>query len=89
MRHPSEEELGLHYYGECSQPEWMREHLRECEPCREAFEELSQVLELTAQAPTPERDASYGAAVWERLEPRLPRPVQRKFCFRLPFHSKR
>jgi len=72
MRHPPEEELVLHYYGECGDPEWTRNHLRVCGQCREAFDELTQVLELTANAPVPERGASYGADVWNRLEPKLP-----------------
>jgi hypothetical protein len=84
MKHPSEEELVLHYYEECDQPEWLREHLRQCDQCREVFEEISQVLELTANSPAPERDASYAAAVWSRLAPKLPEPAPAKRWFRWP-----
>lgn len=77
MRHLSEEELVLYYYGETESPEAERRHLKGCESCRSELEALSQSLgELTAD-PVPERPEDYGQRVWRRMENDLKSPKPR------------
>lgn len=70
-RHPSEEDLVLHYYEEAEAPAGLDAHLAGCAACRDAFDALRRSLDAVAPEPVPERGEDYGAAVWARLRPRL------------------
>ncbi len=73
MKHITEEQLVLYYYGEnagASRPE-IAAHLEICEACRARHEALRSDLGTVAAAPVPERSANYGAEVWQRLRPHL------------------
>lgn len=71
--HPNEEEMILHYYGEPEAPSTIDAHLRDCGDCRQRFEALRRMLESLDTVRVPERGPMYGAEVWNRLRPQLPR----------------
>lgn len=73
MKHLSEEDLVLFYYGESQQAGGVEEHLDACEECRTSFRALQLVLNTVDSAPVPERGALYGEQVWRRIEGRLGR----------------
>jgi hypothetical protein len=74
MKHLSEEELVEGYYGGLSESAAL--HLAECAECRALFERQSELLDAVREYPVPERGPGYGAEVWVRMLPRLPRPKQ-------------
>jgi hypothetical protein len=82
MKHLSDDELVLHYYGEEGEPAPIAQHLALCAECRSNYQALQLVLSTVDAAPVPERAADYGATVWGRIEPRLPR--RSWWSFRLP-----
>ena len=75
MKHLSEEELVLHYYGEGEAG--AAEHLRACEGCRAGVESLARVLHAMDRIETPERPEAYGDRVWNRIAPQLEKPRAR------------
>jgi hypothetical protein len=70
MNHLSEEQLVLHYYGEPLDGS-VEDHLQACEACRAGYRGLQRVLNSLDSARVPERGPNYGAAVWEKIEPRV------------------
>ncbi len=72
MKHLSEEELVLHYYGE--RADGAGEHLQACESCRTAFELLERVLHTMDGLEVPEPAEGYEGRVWRRLAPELDGP---------------
>ncbi len=73
-RHLREEEMILLFYGETKSPDTAA-HLRTCESCRSAYEELRAVLALLNEAPPPEPEEGYGERVWRRLQPEIERDL--------------
>jgi anti-sigma factor RsiW len=75
MMHPSEETLVAYCSGDAtpSEIETVEQHLAGCSACRDVCAETGRLFETMARVPVPERDPNYGAQVWERLEPKLPR----------------
>ena len=73
MNHLTEEELVLHYYGEVAESLQAERHLEECEGCRELYASIERVLYTVDAMPVPERNADYGAEVWRRIAPAIPR----------------
>ena len=73
MNHPSEEELILHYYGEADESLETGRHLDGCEECRALYSSLQRLLNTVDALPVPVHADDYGAQVWRRLAPRLPR----------------
>lgn len=71
MNHLTEEQFVLYYYGEGDGSPAVRDHLDACEACRAEYAGLQRVLNVVDSAPVPERDADYGAQVWNRLQPSL------------------
>jgi hypothetical protein len=69
--HPTPEEIVLHHYGEATDAAAIEDHLRDCAACRAEREALREALALATDFHTPEPGADYGAAVYERLQPRL------------------
>jgi hypothetical protein len=72
MKHLTEDQLVLHYYGEAAQ-ESVEEHLGACEACRASYQTLQRVLNSVDSFPVPERQADYEARVWRSVEAQLPR----------------
>jgi hypothetical protein len=73
MKHISEEELVLHYYGDTPNAAVIEEHLKGCAECRANLESLNMLLETVDRAVVPERAASYAEEVWRQLVPQLAR----------------
>ncbi len=71
MTHLSDDELVGFFYREGDGLRAAGTHLASCGDCRERFERLSAALRELDAAAVPERDESYGARVWARLQPRL------------------
>jgi hypothetical protein len=71
MNHLNEEQFVLYYYGEGDGATAVRAHLDACEACRAECASLQRVLNVVDSVPVPERDASYGTQVWNRLQPSL------------------
>lgn len=71
MRHLSEDDLVLLYYGEPGAPEQARMHLAECPECRAAAESLGQTLDACNEWTVPEADPYFRRRVWARLAPEL------------------
>lgn len=72
MHHLTDEDLVLIYYGEAP-----RAHVDTCAGCRERFHQLQRLLNTMDAAPVPERDAAYGARVWENVRTRESRRAGR------------
>ncbi|HEX4134525.1 MAG TPA: hypothetical protein VHY84_07955 [Bryobacteraceae bacterium] len=72
MKHLSEEDLILLYYGEpgVSNSD-ARAHLAECEQCKEAAEALSRTLDLCSEWTAPEPRIGFERGAWARLEPEI------------------
>jgi len=75
MKHLSEEELVLHYYGEGEAG--AAEHLRACEACRAGLESLARVLHAMDGIEAPERSEAYGSRVWNQVAAQLEKPRAR------------
>lgn len=77
MRHLSEEDLVLHYYGELTGREDAdaSSHLGACTTCRREFTNLQRVLGAVDETSASNVDlpASFERTVWARLEPNLAR----------------
>jgi hypothetical protein len=71
MKHLSEEDLILIYYGEPDAPEDAREHLRECTECGANAEALRRSMELCNAAVVPDPAPDFDERLWLRLEGRL------------------
>ena len=71
MKHVSEEDLILLYYGEPDAPEGAREHLRSCAECAGAAEALRRTMELCDAMPVPEAPEGLAETMWERVVPQL------------------
>jgi hypothetical protein len=69
MKHLSEEDLVLHFYGEGADGDG--EHLQACEACRASFESVTRVLRAVDRFDAPEPSGGYEAGVWNRLAPEL------------------
>jgi hypothetical protein len=71
MTHLSDDELVMTFYREGGGLREAEAHMTLCPGCRERFERLTMALREVESEPIPERDESYGAEVWARLQPRL------------------
>lgn len=66
----------LYYYGEAEDAEEIRDLLAGSPELSARYEALCRALDAVDEAvPVPERPESYGAEVWKRLEPRLPKTL--------------
>ena len=73
VRHLSDEDLLLDYYGEAEdarRPD-IREHLAACAECRALDRELRGVLALVESEPLPEAPVGFEQQMWARLEPHI------------------
>jgi hypothetical protein len=64
MKHLSEEDLILLYYGEPGVLEEARTHLSECPQCKAAADSLARTLNLCNEWGVPEPDAEFERRVW-------------------------
>ena len=73
-RHPTEDELILHYYGEA--PAEIRcateAHLAACPSCAAVWQELTTVLGAVTAVPVPEPGEDFERVMWARVSQALP-----------------
>ena len=72
MKHYSEDELTLYYYGEGRRRADVERHLDECSACAKCYREIAGTLAMIAAPDVPERGDQYGLEVWQRIRHRLP-----------------
>ena len=72
MKHYTEEELILYFYGEHRSRKDIEVHLDQCERCAEHYSALAGTLRLVETPEAPERGDQYGLEVWQRIRHRLP-----------------
>lgn len=84
--HVSDDDLILHFYREGAEGGRgaIEAHLNACGDCRAVYERLNLILSAVEADPVPERGATYGADVWQRLRPRLAEPPRRWFSLDVP-----
>jgi len=70
MKHLSEDDLVLHYYGERPGGE-AGTHLADCGHCQASYQSLARVLDSMNAFEVPERSADYGSRMWRRVAPHL------------------
>ena len=72
MKHYSEDELTLYYYGEGRRRADVERHLDGCAECAKVYREIAGTLAMIAAPELPERGDQYGLEVWQRIRHRLP-----------------
>jgi len=75
MKHLTEEQIVLHYYGDAEDdgPEGrIEQHLRDCSECRQEFERVQRLLQHIEPTEVPEPPAFFEDKTWLKLRDRLP-----------------
>jgi len=74
VKHYTEDELTLYYYGEAAGRRRGRieRHLDECSACARVYREIAGTLAMIDAPEIPERGDQYGLEVWQRIRHRLP-----------------
>lgn len=79
MKHLTDEQLVEHYMAEGVNRVMVETHLRICGRCEQAYEGISNAMEVRAPEP-PAREPGYGKRVWQTIQAPLrpyPRPPKR------------
>jgi hypothetical protein len=71
MKHLSEEEIVLHYYGDAEGEEEVRRHLSECSACRGEFDRVQKLLQQIEPTEVPEPPQFFEEKTWLNLRDRL------------------
>jgi hypothetical protein len=71
MKHLTEEDLVLLYYGDSAADTEADRHLKDCAECRAASESLSRTLNMCNEWTVPEPEPEFPRSVWAQLAPRL------------------
>jgi hypothetical protein len=74
MRHYSEDDLILYYYGDARRRVRIERHLEACPTCAAAYRDLAGTLAMMVAPEVPERSDQYGLEVWQRVRHQLPEP---------------
>jgi hypothetical protein len=72
VKHYTEEDLILYFYGEHRQRKDIEVHFDQCERCAASYRALAGSLRLIETPEAPERGDQYGLEVWQRIRHRLP-----------------
>src|SRR5262249_50296539 len=72
MKHLSEEQIVLHYYGDADGEDEVRLHLAECPECRGEFERVQGMLRSIQPIEVPEPPAVFEEKTWLNIRDRLP-----------------
>jgi hypothetical protein len=76
MKHFTDDELILYFYGETRRAGQIDRHLSECPECAAMYRDIAGTLTLVATPDTPERGEHYGEEVWQRIRQQLPEQEQ-------------
>ena len=71
MKHLSEEQIILHYYGDAGNDEAIDQHLEACAECRDEFEKVKALLGEIPATPVPEPPDYLEQKLWLHLRDRL------------------
>jgi hypothetical protein len=66
MKHYSDDDLTLYYYGEARRPADVDRHLAECASCAATYRSIAGTLSAIVAPEVPERGDLYGLEVWQR-----------------------
>lgn len=72
MKHLSEEEIVLHYYGDADDEVQVRQHLEQCSACRAEFERIQSLLGSVPPVEVPDPGAFFEEKMWLNVRDRLP-----------------
>lgn len=72
MKHFSEDQLVLYYYGEGRKRADVERHLDSCAQCSAVYRDISSTLAMIATPEAPPRGDQYGLEVWQRIRHQLP-----------------
>ena len=72
MKHYTEEDLTLYYYGEGRRRADIEQHLQACAACATTYRDIARTLTLVVAPEEPERGEQYGLEVWQRIRHKLP-----------------
>jgi len=79
MKHYSDDDLTLYYYGEARRPADVDRHLAECASCAARYRSIAGTLSAIVAPEVPERGDLYGLEVWQRIRHQLPPQDRRWF----------
>jgi len=71
MKHVTEEELILYYYGEAKQPQEVKAHLAACNVCRAEYSGIERTLSQVEPIVVPEPASNYEQKLWYQLQPEI------------------
>jgi hypothetical protein len=72
VKHCTDDELTLYYYGEGGRRAATARHLDDCPSCAALYREIASTLALIATPDVPERTDQFGLEVWQRIRRQLP-----------------
>jgi hypothetical protein len=77
VKHYSEDDLILYYYGECRKrgdatKDTIARHLAGCGTCSATYRDIAGTLAMVGTPDAPERGEQYGLEVWQRIRHQLP-----------------
>lgn len=72
MRHLSEEQIVLHYYGDADDEAQVKQHLAECAACRDEFVRLQSLLSIVPPVEVPDPGSFFEEKMWLNVRDRLP-----------------
>ena len=72
MKHYSEDDLTLYYYGEGRRRDDVERHLSRCAACAATYRDIAGTLAMIETPQAPERSDTYGLEVWQRIRHQLP-----------------
>jgi hypothetical protein len=72
MKHLTQEQIVLHFYGDAEDSGAVAQHLRECSECRAEFGRVSALLGQIERLEVPEPAASFEQKTWLNVRDRLP-----------------
>src|SRR5579859_7014257 len=72
MKHLSEEQIVLHYYGDADDKAGVAQHLSACEDCSAEFDRVGSLLQQIQPVEVPEPAAGFEEKTWLNVRDRLP-----------------
>jgi hypothetical protein len=72
VKHCTEDELVLYFYGESRRQVDVERHLGDCMSCAGQYRAIRATLSMIAEPEAPDRGDRYGLEVWQRIRHQLP-----------------